>query len=184
MVDAQMREDKEFTQWWHNNAIGMWERWLDLPKLKNGLEIGSFEGASAVWLMDHAPNLTLACVDIFGPAFDDVTGEYEQRFERNVAEYGKRVIKLKGKSTDVLPKLVQAKRFDLIYIDGDHSYAGALADTKLAYPLLKKGGVLIWDDYDNVQFGVRQAVDEFLEDADGFEVLREDGDYQMAIRRI
>lgn len=178
-----MREDKEFTQYWHNNAIGMWERWVPM-NIKNGLEIGSFEGASAVWLMDHRPKLTLACVDIFGPAFDDVTGEYEQRFERNVAEYGKRIIKLKGKSTDVLPKLVQAKRFDFIYIDGDHSYEGAKADAELAYPLLKKGGVMIFDDYDNEEFGVRRAVDEFLEGAEGFKVLREDGDYQMAIKRL
>lgn len=179
-----MRDDKEFTQYWHNNAIGMWERWLDLPNLKNGLEIGSFEGASAVWLMDHAPNLTLTCVDIFGPAFDDVTGEYEQRFERNVAEYGDRVIKLKGKSAEVLQSLPQRPAYDLIYIDGDHSYEGAKKDAELAYPLLKKGGILIFDDYDNVEFGVGRAVNEFLENADGFKVLREEGDYQMAIQRL
>lgn len=179
-----MRDDKEFTQYWHNNAIGMWERWLQLDKLKTGLEIGSFEGASAVWLMDHCPNLTLTCIDIFGPAFDDVTGEYEQRFERNVAEYGDRVIKLKGKSDIMIQTLPLRRQFDLIYIDGDHSYEGAKADAALAYPRLKKGGVLIFDDYDNAEFGVRQAVDEFLEGATGFEVLRQDGDYQMAIKRL
>lgn len=178
-----MREDKEFTQFWHNNAIGMWERWI-AADVKKGLEIGSFEGASAVWLMDHRPELQLTCVDIFGPAFDDVTGEYEQRFERNVAEYGDRITKLKGKSADVLKTLPRRKTYDLIYIDGDHSYEGALIDAQLAYPLLKKGGVLIFDDYDNAEFGVRRAVDEFLENADGFEVLRQDGDYQMAIRRL
>lgn len=178
-----MREDKEFTQWWHNNAIGMWERWIP-QDVKKGLEIGSFEGASAVWLMDHRPQLQLTCVDIFGPAFDDVTGEYEQRFERNVAEYGKRITKLKGKSSDVLDTLPQRKTYDLIYIDGDHSYEGAAQDAQAAYPLLKKGGILIFDDYNNDQFGVKRAVDEFLENVDGFEVLREDGDYQMAIRRL
>jgi len=161
----------------------MWERWIP-ANVKNGLEIGSFEGASAVWLMDHRPDLTLTCVDIFGPAFDDVTGEYEHRFERNVAEYGDRVIKLKGKSTDVLPTLPKRKTYDLIYIDGDHSYEGALYDAMNAYPLLKKGGVLIFDDYNNDQFGVRKAVDEFLETVTDFEVLREDGDYQMAIKRL
>lgn len=178
-----MREDKEFTQFWHNNAIGMWERWLPLDKLKNGLEIGSFEGASAVWLMDHAPNLKLTCVDIFGPAFDDITGEYEKRFERNVAEYGKRIRKLKGNSADVLKKL-KGNKYDLIYIDGSHTYEDALLDAQLAYPLLKKGGIMIFDDYNNADFGVKQAVDEFLENAENFEVLREEEDYQMAIRRL
>ena len=178
-----MREDKEFTQWWHNNAIGMWERWIPLT-VKKGLEIGSFEGASAVWLMDNRPDLQLSCVDIFGPAFDDVTGEYEQRFERNVAEYGDRITKLKGKSADVLKTLPRRATYDLIYIDGDHSYEGAKIDAELAYPLLKKGGVLIFDDYNNDQFGVKQAVDEFLENAGGFVSLREPDDYQMAIKRV
>lgn len=183
-----MREDKEFTQWWHNNAIGMWERWIPMD-VKKGLEIGSFEGASAVWLMDHRPELQLTCMDIFGPAFDDVTGEYEHRFERNVAEYGKRITKVKGKSNELLaskPWQQPTKRgtYDLIYIDGDHSYEGAKADAELAYPLLKKGGVMIFDDYNNDQFGVRRAVDEFLESVSGFEVLREDGDYQMCIKRL
>lgn len=178
-----MREDKEFTQWWHNNAIGMWERWIPAD-VKRGLEIGSFEGASAVWLMDHRPKLTLTCVDIFGPAFDDVTGEYEHRFERNVAEYGDRVKKLKGKSADVLKTLHPGNTYDLIYIDGDHSYEGALADVQLAYPMLEQGGIMIFDDYDNAEFGVKKAIDEFLESASGFEVLREEGDYQMAIKRL
>lgn len=178
-----MREDKEFTQFWHNNAIGMWERWIP-AHVKNGLEIGSFEGASAVWLMDHRPELTLTCIDIFGPAFDDVTGKYEQRFERNVAEYGDRIIKLKGKSVEVLQTLPKNQAYDLIYIDGDHSYKGAKADAENAYPLLKQGGILIFDDYDNAEFGVKRAVDEFLESVTGFEVLREEGDYQMAIRRL
>lgn len=179
-----MREDKEFTQFWHNNAIGMWQRWLPLEDLRTGLEIGSFEGASAVWLMDNAPNLVLTCVDTFMPGFDDITGKYEQRFDRNVAEYGKRIKKRKGYSRDVLRHLPKGSKFDLIYIDGDHSYEGALSDAQLAYPLLKKGGIMIFDDYNNPEFGVFQAVNDFLENADGFEVLREDDDYQMALRKL
>lgn len=180
-----MREDKEFTQWWHNNAIGMWQRWIPVD-VKRGLEVGSFEGASAVWLMDNRPELTLSCVDIFRPAFDDITGEYEQRFERNVAEYGNRVKKLKGKSVEVLKTLQRSNTFDLIYIDGDHSYEGALADAQNAYPMLENGGILIFDDYNNDQFGVMKAVDEFLATLpqDSYEVLREDGDYQMCIKKL
>ncbi len=178
-----MREDKEFTQYWHNNAIGMWERWI--PKdVKRGLEIGSFEGASAVWLMDNRPELHLDCVDIFGPAFDDVTGEYEHRFERNVAEYGDRIRKLKGKSHTVLKKLQGGNTYDLIYIDGSHTYEDALKDAQLAYPMLENGGIMIFDDYNNAEFGVMKAVDEFLESVSGFEVLREAEDYQMAIRKL
>lgn len=37
--------------------------------------------------------------------------------------------------------------FDLIYIDGSHEAADVLADAVLAWPLLKPGGLLGFDDY-------------------------------------
>lgn len=177
-----MRSDKEWTQYWHDNATGMWARWIDPTKHKRALEIGSFEGASAVWLLDMIPNLKITCIDTFESCFDDVTGKYEQRFDRNVAEYGKRVTKLKGRSTDVLKTFSSRKKFDLIYIDGDHTYEAVKKDAELAWPLLRSGGLLIFDDYNNDEFGVRQAVDEFLYCNDA-KILREDGDYQMAVRK-
>ena len=38
-------------------------------------------------------------------------------------------------------------KFDLIFIDGDHTYAGVEFDTRLAYALINPGGVVIWHDY-------------------------------------
>ena len=35
----------------------------------------------------------------------------------------------------------------VIYIDGDHSAAGVLEDAVLAWRLLRRDGVLIFDDY-------------------------------------
>jgi hypothetical protein len=176
-------KDKEFTQWWHCNYIDMWKRWI--PKdIKKSLEIGSFEGMSAIWLMDYCPDIHVTCVDTFSPGFDDVTGEYEQRFERNVAEYGERVTKLKGRSADMLKKIYR-QRFDLIYIDGDHTYEAVKKDAELAWPLLRRGGLLIFDDYNNDEFGVRQAVDEFLIATSGQPrcIMREPDDYQMCIEK-
>jgi predicted O-methyltransferase YrrM len=174
-------EGKEFTQWWHCNYLDMWQRWI--PKdIKRALEIGSFEGMSAIWLLDYCPDAKITCIDVFGPAFDDITGEYEQRFDRNVAEYGKRVTKLKGKSHDCLATFSKRSKFDFIYIDGHHTYEAVKQDIALAWPLLKAGGLMIFDDYDNAAFGVRQAVDEFLVGLN-IEVLRKDGDYQMAIKK-
>ncbi len=37
--------------------------------------------------------------------------------------------------------------FNLIYIDGDHHSASVLEDAVLAFPLLKQGGALVFDDY-------------------------------------
>ncbi len=176
-----MRTDKEFTQWWHPNCLDMWKRWI--PKnVKNALEVGSFEGMSAIWLLDYLPGSKITCVDTFSAGFDDITGEYEERFDRNMKEYGDRVKKVKGKSQEVLKTFDRRKKYDLVYIDAHHEYESVKADLKLCWALLKKGGLMILDDYNNEGFGVRQAVDEFLESVDA-EVLRLPEDYQMAFTK-
>lgn len=71
-------------------------------------------------------------------------------------------------------------KLDWIYIDGDHSYTGAMIDLKVALKALKKGGLLLGDDYGN-KVGVKQAVDEFVKD-NGFK-LKLLGDNQFQILR-
>lgn len=57
-------------------------------------------------------------------------------------------------------------KLDWIYIDGDHSYEGCLADLEAALPMIKKGGMILGDDYGwpNARYqkvGVTKAVNEF-----------------------
>lgn len=59
--------------------------------------------------------------------------------------------------------------FDLIYIDGDHSYEGCMRDLNIAMHKVKKNGWITGHDYEmnmnkahiRYNFGVKQAVDEF-----------------------
>lgn len=54
---------------------------------------------------------------------------------------------LKGFSNDVgILDQIKNERYDLIYIDGDHSYEGVLTDLKNFCPKLNKGGLLVMDD--------------------------------------
>ncbi len=59
--------------------------------------------------------------------------------------------------------------FDFVYVDADHTHDGCLKDIVDWYPKVKKGGVLIGDDYristywPGVIYGVIEAVDEFVE---------------------
>jgi predicted O-methyltransferase YrrM len=46
-----------------------------------------------------------------------------------------------------LPKLAeQGRKFDFAFIDGDHSYEAVLCDFWLLDPLIKPGGVIVFDD--------------------------------------
>jgi precorrin-6B methylase 2 len=72
----------------------------------------------------------------------------EARFDFNVNASGRapRVTKHVGTSHEVLRKL-QPGSFDFIYIDGSHRARDVIEDAVLAWPLLKSGGRLIFDDY-------------------------------------
>jgi len=52
---------------------------------------------------------------------------------------------------------------DCIFVDGDHTYAGAKRDIDLYAPKLRPGGYLIFDDYSKSYMGVVKAVDELVD---------------------
>jgi len=63
--------------------------------------------------------------------------------------------------------------FDLVYIDGDHSYEGCKQDLEDWWPKVKKGGLFLGDDYSHqharmtgMRFEVIKAVDEFVKNND------------------
>ena len=54
--------------------------------------------------------------------------------------------------------------FDWIYIDGDHTVEGALADLRNYTPLVKSGGYIAGDDINRPPFGVTEALALFMQD--------------------
>ena len=50
-------------------------------------------------------------------------------------------------SGDILKSDFEKDTFDFIYIDGSHTAYDVLQDAVLTHPLLKVGGVLIFDDF-------------------------------------
>ena len=134
----------------HPMADSRAENWIRIlapfkDKVKSILEVGSYEGQSALFWLDFFPGVALTCIE---PWAYYATGalsalEVEDHFDTNV---GKLVTKIKGNSIPSLYALSGSK-FDLIYIDGDHRRDNVMIDSLLAWPLLNPGGVMIWDDY-------------------------------------
>lgn len=134
---------------WFSGHIPNWERWLEDLRGRPGLrtlEIGSFEGRSTRWMLQHVltdPSSRIECIDLFLP--DGLHGDYRQRFRANLAPWSQQVIERQGPSFEQL-RIVEGP-YDVVYVDGWHSAFGALADGVMAWPLLKTGGVMIFDDY-------------------------------------
>ena len=141
-----------FTQGWFLFNVLDWENHLRELKGKtniHALEIGSYEGFSAIWQLENIltdPTSTITCIDIF---YDKA---YENRFDKNIRATGipNKVKKLKGSSEKVLREL-NLKQYDYVYIDGSHMPKWVLSDAVLSWDLLKKGGLMIFDDYHYIE---------------------------------
>ena len=79
----------------------------------------------------------------------------------NTKRFGNRVVIREGHSSRVLFGL-GPESFDLAYVDGSHTELDTMTDLVMSFNLLKAGGVMLVDDYDQPAFpGVRMAVDKF-----------------------
>jgi predicted O-methyltransferase YrrM len=160
-----------FTSDWFTCKTGPWLEHV-VPRLRQipmarWLEVGSYEGRSALWMLDHmSPSASVTCVDVF----DDVAGgianwatpRYAKRFDANVA--GRNVVKIALPSQAALEGLCKsAATFHGAYLDGDHRRENVARDLELLWPLLLPGAVLVCDDYGCAeQPGARAAIDAFL----------------------
>ncbi len=162
---------QDFSTDWTSVHFPVWRKVL-APLRESpvaALEVGSWEGRSALFFLDQLPKCHLTCVDAFEvrpdkadrPGFAEQIRLAEERFDRNIAPFSERVEKIRETSAIALAALLIAGRtFDLVYIDGSHQTDDVLIDTALAWPMLRNNGVLIWDDYRTES--VRAAVDAFV----------------------
>ena len=151
--------DYQYTKDWFSWSPGVWEQLIPhLPARKNFLEIGSFEGRSAVWIVQYMmeDGGELICVDTWEGGAEHVNGEMsgaEYRFKHNIdlimGNFVDRDVQpIKSTSVDALGNLISYKKqFDFIYIDGSHLAKDVLTDACMAWPLLKSKGFMVFDDY-------------------------------------
>jgi predicted O-methyltransferase YrrM len=119
------------------------------------LEIGSFEGMSACYFLDRFKDniARLVCVDSWEGSMEHTNAEIDgasANFDANVAAFGGagKVQKIALPSQEGLSLMQKdGALFDLVYIDGSHTAADVEADGDAAWPLLKVGGIVVFDDY-------------------------------------
>jgi predicted O-methyltransferase YrrM len=158
----------DFTnQWFEGLAKVTWESFIPQINPSRLLEIGSYEGASACYLIQKlavSKDIELHCVDTWQGGLEHKTGgdggvdmtAVEQRFHHNtktaISEVNHAVeLVIHKESSDVaLSKLIAEGKqnyFDFIYIDGSHQAPDVLCDALLSFRLLKIDGVIAFDDY-------------------------------------
>ncbi|WP_322418577.1 class I SAM-dependent methyltransferase [Mesorhizobium huakuii] len=121
------------------------------------LEIGSWEGRSAIFFLNYFGKCRLTCIDTFGGSPEhalrhkssDQLAHVEQRFDSNLAAFGERLEKIKSPSSQALARLItDERRFDIVYVDGSHHSADVQSDAVFSWPMVRDGGIVIFDDYE------------------------------------
>jgi len=189
----------EFTSDWIWKNYSIWRRVLAplRGRAVRILEIGSFEGRSAMFFLKYLPQSTIVCIDTFaGTPEENYVYEFlerqlpgiEARFDRNLAPFGARVEKVKSRSAPALDALIaQGRKLDLAYIDGGHRYDDVMSDSLAVWKMLEPDGIVIWDDYEWApdfapEERPKTAIDDFLREREGSYRLLAKG-YQVIIRR-
>ena len=126
------------------------------------VEIGSYSGEGTVVLADHFKEVL--AVDPWENGYDPNDVASHQCPMEDVFNAFTERTKIKGninfsrgKSLDAL-EFVADGSLDLVYVDGDHRYEGALADIKGWLPKIRKGGCMTGHDFSFPT--VRQALSE------------------------
>jgi hypothetical protein len=151
--------NKFFTQDWFSQNIERFQRhlnkFIDKPNL-NFLEIGSFEGRSTCWILENiltGDDCKIFCIDSFEGGYDhdkikinfkNVLGA----FKNNTLEYKDKIFVYEQNSFKaLLSSEINCRKYDFIYIDGSHIAKEVMEDIVLSFNLLKKDGIMIFDDY-------------------------------------
>ncbi len=189
----------DFTEDWFHWAPELWlELAKELPTRLKFLEIGSYEGRSAIWMAENIadPGATILCIDTWEGGEDHSDKDMravEARFDANVTTFMQSKLpvyiqKVRTPSSCALATLRnEHTRYDFIYIDGDHRAPGVLTDAVMAWQLLRQRGIMVFDDYTwgnarDILHRPKLAIDSFVNCfAEELEVLHVG--YQLAVRK-
>ena len=120
------------------------------------LEIGSWRGESLA-------NVSQIAKEVYSVSLSDAEMkqfgfEKEIKLQRIFSEDLPNVTHIKHNSFTFDFESLN-KKFDIVFVDGDHSYEGVKTDTKSAFSLLKdENSLIVWHDYGKNYEGIRWDV--------------------------
>jgi predicted O-methyltransferase YrrM len=151
---------------------------------ENILEIGTHQGDTASELIKYSKNKNINYygVDVFLEGWSEEIEKAEQSIKPNnlktVEDKLKRITNnvylFQGLSINVLPEIKKTGvKFDLIWIDGGHSYNTVKIDFENSIEMLIDGGVIFFDDYTTepsyppnnpIPLGVKPYIDDLIKE--------------------
>ena len=138
-----------YKKWFTNNLYFLSKNHSNL-KVKNLLEIGSYEGRSAVFFADIFRESKISCVDTWSGSDEHENINFkliENNFDQNIKFLKDNQLLTKFKMTSDNFFTQNNEKFDFVYVDGDHSKDQVLKDLQNSWSVLNNNGFLLVDDY-------------------------------------
>jgi predicted O-methyltransferase YrrM len=140
---------------WHYHLFAGLNKYFEKKNIKinNILEIGTYDGKFSNFLSQIYPNAKITTIDL-----DEKSAEFKNSYNRqdtNVLNKFliQRKINLKKKNISFISddslnikKYFNTKKFDLIWIDGDHSNPQVSIDIINSLDLINNNGIIVNDD--------------------------------------
>jgi hypothetical protein len=146
----------------------------------NYVEIGAYAGGSSCLMLQRL-NTTIISIDLGEPISKEVVFSNIIEYKNNNNYY--KYIQGNSQTQETKDKVIETlsnsrvlgytNKIDVLFIDGDHSFDGVLADFNMYVDLVDVGGFIVFDDYNDIVYSpeVKQAVDSILPSLVDFEVI-------------
>lgn len=155
------------TQGWFNHGAKILDI-VEQHRPKVCVELGSWQGASAIPVARAIRRWggTLTCVDQW---LGNIDGSVSNASPWMLLSCARNLIQaaVNDNVRLIVADTVAAAQWwqepiDYLYVDADHSYAGALADLYAWVPHVRQGGLILGDDYGSDMYpGVARAWEDF-----------------------
>jgi len=159
--------NKNFSNKWFLNNFEIFNYFLPENKNEkfNYLEIGCFEGLSSFYVLSQFKFVNAYFLDIWdepnknSKSLTDDFNKVEKLFDENLSKFN--FTKIKDDSVISMRKLLRKNmNFDFIYIDGSHNGEDILSDAIEAFKILKKGGLIFFDDF--LQYEINRKIQSYV----------------------
>jgi predicted O-methyltransferase YrrM len=151
------------------------------------VEIGTANGGSLYTLCRYFQNTeVIISIDLPGGEYGGGYPKEKEKFLR-LFTTGQDLVCLRSdshlqKTKNTLTKILDGRKIDFLYIDGDHTYEGVKKDFEMYGELVSDGGVIGFDDllthsrsqYDESTHGVKRLWEELKPEFDTVEIISED----------
>ena len=156
----------------------------------NYLEIGSYEGNSAIFIASHFKDAGINCVDNWTSTeeyIDHISfSRVEENFNFNIKNY-KNINKIKKSSDEFFKN--NREKFDVVYVDGHHLGSQVFKDCNNSWQILNDNGYLICDDYIwefylDIEKNPCSAINNFLKVINGSYKIEKVTNSQIFLKKI